>query len=177
MIESRTAAPATKLATIAVSECLLGRRVRWDGTDNGDAWPRQRIMELFHCVPLCPEVGIGLGVPRPPIQLVGDVAAPRAVRVDAPDIDVTERLVEYARKVSPTLTGVSGYVFADRSPSCGLAGVKVFGAGGYRRVGRGIYATAVLADRPGMPCVEAEALNCERTYAEFVDAVAQFAGC
>ena len=166
-----------RLATVAVSECLLGRAVRWDGDDNGDVWPREAVARLFHCVGLCPEVGIGLGVPRPPIQLAGDPDAPRAVRVDDPATDHTARLQGYARRVATTLDGVAGYVFADRSPSCGLAGVRVYDeAGRYRRVGRGVYAAAVLADRPGLPAVDAETLNCRDVLIDFALAVVAYAG-
>ena len=169
--------PSTRLATVAVSECLLGRAVRWDGDDNGDVWPRESVERLFHCVGLCPEVGIGMGVPRPPIQLAGDPDAPVAVGVDDPATDYTDRLAGYARRVAATLDGVAGYVFADRSPSCGLAGVKVYDdAGRYRRVGRGVYAAAVLADRPGLPAVDAETLNCRDALIDFALAVVAYAG-
>ena len=168
--------PAGRLATVAVSECLLGRAVRWDGDDNGDVWPREAVARLFHCVGLCPEVGIGMGVPRPPIQLAGDADAPRAVGVDEPAKDHTDRLAGYARRMATTLDGVAGYVFADRSPSCGLAGVKVYDeAGRHRRVGRGVYAAAVLADRPGLPAVDAETLNCRDVLIDFALAVVAYA--
>lgn len=169
-------APSRRLATIAVSECLLGRAVRWDGDDSGDVWPRETVSRLFHCVGLCPEVGIGMGVPRPPIQLAGDPDAPSAVSVDEPTSDYTDRLAGYARRMATTLDGVAGYVFADRSPSCGLAGVKVYDeAGRYRRVGRGVYAAAVLADRPGLPAVDAETLNCRDVLIDFALAVVAYA--
>ena len=161
-----------QLATIAVSECLLGRAVRWDGDDNGEAWPREAVARLFHCVGLCPEVGIGMGVPRPPIRLSGTPDAPRAVSVDDPASDYTVQLAGYARRMARTLDGVAGYVFADRSPSCGLAGVKVYDAAGrYRRLGRGVYAAAVLAGHPRLPAVDAESLNCRDVLVDFALAV------
>ena len=165
-----------KLATIAVSDCLLGRRVRWDGDDNGDVWPRATIEALFDCVGLCPEVGIGMGVPRPPIELTGDAAAPRAVRVVEPHVDFTDELAGFARRMAATLNRVSGYVFADRSPSCGLAGVKVFDdAGRFRRLGRGVYAAAVLDEHPGLPAADAETLNSRDALIDFAVAVLSYA--
>lgn len=162
---------------VAASECLLGRPVRWNGEHNGDVWPRHRIEKLFTLVGLCPEVGIGMGVPREPIQLVGDARAPRVVAVDDPGRDYTDRLRGYAGEVAPTLDGVHGYIFADRSPSCGLAGVKVFDENGcYRRIGRGIYAAAVMSDYPDMPAVDAEALRDEAVLLEFGLAVVAHSG-
>jgi len=123
-------------------------------------------------VGICPEVGVGMGVPRDPIQLVGEASAPRVVAVDDPARDYTDRLGQYAREVASTLDEVHGYVFADRSPSCGLAGVKVFAEdGSFERVGRGVYAGAVLAGYPDLPAVDAETLGDDEILLDFVLAV------
>ncbi|MYJ74757.1 MAG: DUF523 domain-containing protein [Gammaproteobacteria bacterium] len=154
---------------VAVSECLLGRSVRWNGEHNGDAWPRQRLEKVFTLVGICPEVGIGMGVPRHPIQLVGEASAPRVVAVNDPNLDYTDRLNGYASEVAGMLDDVHGYIFADRSPSCGLAGVKVFAEdGSFERVGRGVYAAAVRAGYPDLPAVDAETLDDERVLLDFV---------
>ncbi len=157
---------------VAASECLLGRSVRWNGEHNGDVWPRHRVEQLFTLVGLCPEVGIGMGVPRDPIRLVGEASAPRVVAVENPQLDYTDGLQAYARDVASTLDGVHGYIFADRSPSCGLAGVKVYDTdGSFRRVGQGVYAAAVLADHPDIPAVDAETLADENVLLDFAVAV------
>lgn len=162
-----------RLGTLAVSDCLRGSAVRWDGDHNGDAWPRRVVERLFELVGICPEVGVGLGVPRPPIRLVGSALAPRAVAVQDPSCDLTARLQGYADRVAGTLADVDGCVFADRSPSCGLAGVKVFAAdGSCRRAGRGVFAAAVRAAHPTLPAVDAETLRDRATLLEFACAVA-----
>lgn len=167
----------TPLATVAVSECLLGKRVRWDGDHNGDGWPRRAIQALFRLVGVCPEVGIGLGVPREPIRLVGPSTAPRAVAVADPSRDHTAALQRFARSKAPLLGTVHGYVFADRSPSCGLAGVKVFSPDDtFARAGRGVFAAAVLTAHPNLPAVDAGALNEPDALFRFVLAVARRAG-
>ena len=154
---------------VAASECLLGRSVRWNGEHNGDAWPRQRLEKVFTLVGICPEVGIGMGVPRNPIQLVGEASAPRVVAVDDPSLDYTDRLKGYASEVAVALDDVHGYIFADRSPSCGLAGVKVFAKdGSFERGGRGVYAAGVLAAYPDLPVVDAETLDDESVLLDFV---------
>ena len=161
------------LAKVAASECLLGARVRWDGDDNGETWPRRTVARLFDLVGLCPEMGIGMGVPRPPIRLEGDAATPRAVGRE----DYTARLGNYAKRAAPVIADVAGYIFADRSPSCGLRGVKVYAAdGSFRRVGRGVYAAAVLARNPTLPAVDAETLFDEVVLHGFVAAVAAYRG-
>ena len=165
------------LARVAASECLLGARVRWDGDHNGDDWPRRIAQRLFDLVGLCPEVGIGMGVPRPPIQLVGDPNQPRVVGVEDSSADFTERMQRYAKHVAPVVASVSGYIFADRSPSCGLNGVKVYDdAGNPQRIGRGVYAAAVVESHPRLPVVDAQTLADEHVLHDFVAAVLSFRG-
>ena len=118
-----------------------------------------------------------MGVPRNPIQLVGDAFAPRVVAVADQSDDYTERLNGYAGEVAPTLVGVHGYIFADRSPSCGLAGVKVFaGDGSYRRSGRGVYAAAVVAANANLPAVDAQTLADEDVFLGFATSVVLCSG-
>lgn len=161
---------------VAVSDCLLGNRVRWDGDHSAQTWPGVRLARVFSLVGLCPEVGIGLGVPRPPIQLVAGPAAPRAVAVHDPGLDYTSRLESWSASVRDVLAGVSGYVFADRSPSCGLAGVKVHAAdGSFRREGRGVHAAAVADAWPALPKADAETLVERDALASFAVAVVRHA--
>ena len=165
-----------RLGTLAVSECLRGSAVRWDGDHNGDGWPRRVVEQLFDLVGICPEVDIGLGVPRPPIRLfaaVGDAKPPRAIVMTEKPADITPRLTQYAASVASTVAQVDGYVFADRSPSCGLAGVRVFAQdGSHRRIGRGVFAAAVLRAQPTLPAVDAECLRDPATLLDFACAVA-----
>ena len=162
---------------MAASECLLGERVRWDGDHNGDGWPRGVVQRLFRFVAICPEVGIGMGVPREPIRLAGEAANPRVVAVADPSRNFTRRLRRFATRQSRTLAQVHGYIFAARSPSCGLRGVKVFATDGtFRRVGRGVYAAAVLDAFPGLPAVEAESLGDAPALLDFASAVAARSG-
>lgn len=138
---------------VAVSECLIGGEVRYDGGHKRSSLPHDRLEGLFSFRPICPEVGIGLGVPRDVIRLVGPVQAPRAQSAVA---DVTDRLASYAREQLPVLDDVDGYVFMKGSPSCGLFRVRVFAhesaAPSYD--GRGIYAGEIARARPELPVEE-----------------------
>lgn len=143
-----TVAPPLRLA---VSSCLLGFNVRYDGAHRRDTYIKDTLGRYAELVPLCPEVAIGLGVPRSPIHLVGPARAPRAVGVDNPMLDVTARLAAYARRTTDELTDISGYIFKSRSPSCGLTDTPVRGG---RRTAAGIYAGAWRARRPLLPVID-----------------------
>ncbi len=135
---------------IGISSCLLGEAVRYDGDHKRDVYIARTLSRYVEFVPVCPEVGIGMGVPRPPIQLVGSVEAPRAVRRDDYAIDVTEKLAAYGDRQARLLDDVSGYIFKARSPSCGLADVPVH-AKTRASFGRGIYAATFLSHHPWLP--------------------------
>lgn len=146
--------------TIAVSECLTGAPVRYDGGHRASAWPRDGLEDLYELRPICPEVGIGLGVPRPPIRLVGTPASPRAVGVEDSSLDVTERLRAYAAMRLPDLEDIDGYIFKARSPSCGLEGVALHAEpdGPAAPKGTGLFAAEIARARPALPLEDGENL-------------------
>ena len=54
---------------VGISSCLLGEKVRYDGGHKGHSYIRQTLGGYFDFQPFCPEVTIGLGIPRKPIRL------------------------------------------------------------------------------------------------------------
>lgn len=146
---------------LGVSACLLGAEVRYNGGHKASRLCMDQLSEYFEFVPFCPEVAIGLGIPREPIRLVGDPDAPRAVGTVHPDQDHTDALIAYGEQVAAELPPISGYIVMQQSPSCGLERVKVYQDNGHpsEPKGRGLY-TAVLCERhPDLPIEEDGRLN------------------
>ncbi|MFN2309560.1 MAG: YbgA family protein [Gammaproteobacteria bacterium] len=151
-----TIAPPSRIR-VGISGCLLGQPVRFDGNHKHDHYLSGTLGEAFEFVPVCPEVGIGLGVPRPAIHLIGSPEAPRAVGVKHPELDVTDALIGYGRRMAAQLDGLSGYIFKSKSPSCGLERVRLHAGpdrkdGGKRGVG--LYAREILRAHPLLPVEE-----------------------
>ncbi|MGD8378919.1 MAG: DUF523 and DUF1722 domain-containing protein [Gammaproteobacteria bacterium] len=145
---------------LGVSACLLGEQVRFDSGHKRNAFITDQLTQFFEMVPVCPEVAIGLGVPREPIRLEGPAETPRAVGVKHPALDVTDRLAAHGRQMAERLGGISGYLFKSKSPSCGMERVKLYGTGGApSKQGRGIYAAEIMRARPLMPVEEEGRLN------------------
>jgi uncharacterized protein YbgA (DUF1722 family)/uncharacterized protein YbbK (DUF523 family) len=140
---------------VGVSSCLLGESVRYDSGHKQNRYITQVLGRFFDFVPACPEVAIGLGVPRPPIRLRGDPQNPRAVAVTDSTFDVTAALDEYARsRVGPS-RAFSAYIFKRGSPSCGMERVKVFDSNGVPSAnGAGIFARRLMQEIPRMPVEE-----------------------
>lgn len=111
---------------LGISSCLLGQSVRYDGGHKYDAYINGTLGDYFDFIPVCPEVAIGLPVPRPPIRLMQQGGVIRVVGVEDASVDVTEKLHAYGKEIAVQLEPISGYIFKARSPSCGLRGVRVY---------------------------------------------------
>lgn len=159
--------------TIGVSSCLLGEAVRHDGRDKRNGLIIEELGQLFAFRSCCPEVAIGLGVPRPPIQLVatGPGSGARARGVADPSLDVTEALVAQAGQFVRS-GAISGFVFKRGSPSCGVESVpRVSGQGVQLADGRGVFAAALIARLPDLPVAEESRLEDPPWRLNFIECV------
>jgi uncharacterized protein YbgA (DUF1722 family)/uncharacterized protein YbbK (DUF523 family) len=144
-----------KAIRLGVSSCLLGEKVRYDGGHKRDNYITDSLGKFFHFLPICPEAGCGLPVPREAIRLEGDPENPRLM-TNKTRIDLTEQMREYCRRVVVELEreDLCGFIFKKNSPSCGLFRVKVYNKGGPAKTGRGLFADAVVRHLPHLPVEE-----------------------
>jgi uncharacterized protein YbgA (DUF1722 family)/uncharacterized protein YbbK (DUF523 family) len=158
---------------IGISSCLLGNQVRYDAGHKHSAYITQTLGEYFEFVPFCPEVAIGLGIPRPPIRLVSVDGTIRVRGVDDPERDVTEALIENGEAVAGQLGNVSGYLFKKGSPSCGMERVKVYHAQSGHPVesSAGMFAATLMRRLPELPMEEEGRLMDPRLRENFVERV------
>ncbi len=150
-----------KKIPVGISSCLLGEQVRYDGGHKYDPFINKRLVDFFEFRPFCPEVAIGLGIPREPIQLVKTVDGVRVQGVKDSSIDVTDRLARYGDSVAKNMDDVCGYIFKARSPSCGMGRVKTWRENGLpgRSDGIGAYAQVIMRNHPNLPAEEEGRLN------------------
>lgn len=139
---------------IGVSSCLVGQKVRYDATDKRDSYVADTLADAFVLVPLCPEVAVGLGVPRAPIRLEGEPARPRAIGVYDKNIDATERLQSYGRETARQLRDINGYIFKSKSPSCAVQSVRIYRGDRVIERGTGLFAREIRQLLPLLPVVE-----------------------
>jgi uncharacterized protein YbgA (DUF1722 family)/uncharacterized protein YbbK (DUF523 family) len=149
-----THASSIEKIPIAISSCLLGQAVRYDGGHKHNAYLTETLGRYFDYTGFCPEVAIGLGIPRPAIQLVriDDKLCVRGV--NDPQLDVTAQLQAYANASVAMLAGYCGYIFKRASPSCGMECVKVYENGHLAGTDRGIYAAEIMQALPALPVEE-----------------------
>ncbi len=167
---------------VGVSSCLLGHRVRYDGGHKRHRTVTDTLSQFFDMVAVCPEMEVGMGVPREPVDLVGDPGAPRMVGKRS-GRDWTGIMRRYGRRRAAEIErlGVSGFVLKEGSPSCGPDRVPVYSrSGGDHSEGDGLFARALADAAPLLP-VEAEdrlddAPRCEN-FVERVHAYREWLAC
>jgi uncharacterized protein YbgA (DUF1722 family)/uncharacterized protein YbbK (DUF523 family) len=141
---------------LGVSTCLMGEHVRYDGGHKRDRFLINTLGEFVEWVPVCPEVEIGLSIPREAMRLVGDPENPRLVTIKTGQ-DYTERMRTWARERLEELAEekLHGFIFKSRSPSSGLYRVKVYDQHGMpSRAGTGIFPREVMRRFPLLPLEE-----------------------
>lgn len=160
---------------VGISSCLLGERVRYDGNHKRKSLLIAVLSDHVVWVPVCPELELGMGVPREKVRLiVSPVDGERRMVGEASKRDWTHQMEQLAetRAVELTEDGVSGYIFKSRSPSCGLQRVKLYqGAGPPKRQGMGLFAAAVQLRLPRLPVIEETDLTTAQACQEFLKRV------
>jgi uncharacterized protein YbbK (DUF523 family)/uncharacterized protein YbgA (DUF1722 family) len=158
---------------VGVSSCLLGEKVRWDGGHKRDETVKKLLGKIFEWVPTCPEVEIGMGIPRETVQLTGSSKSPRLVGTESAT-DWTQRMIRYANKRSRELMklDVCGYIFKSRSPSCGISGIKVASNNGkITSRGHGLFAESFMRQCALVPVEDEDRLHDTRIRENFITRV------
>jgi uncharacterized protein YbgA (DUF1722 family)/uncharacterized protein YbbK (DUF523 family) len=141
--------PQAPKPIVVVSQCLGFAAVRYDGAILRDDFV-QGLRGHVDFAQVCPEVGIGLGVPRDPIRVLTGVAGRRLVQPST-ERDLTASMEMFSRRFLEELDAVDGFILKSRSPSCGIKDVKTFAdAPGNMpgAKGSGFFAEAVLRRCP-----------------------------
>ncbi len=158
---------------IGISSCVLGEEVRYDGGHKRAAFVTDVLARFVQFVSVCPEVDLGLGVPRETIHLVARENEIRLLGTRS-ERDHTDAMRTYARRKMKELErlDLSGYILKKDSPSCGMTRVRVYsGTGPATRAGVGMYAAALLAAFPDLPVEEEGRLLDARLRENFVERV------
>ncbi len=164
--------PESKIK-VGVSSCLLGEKVRWDGGHTQDPFLKDLLGPLFEWVPTCPEVEIGMGIPRETVQLTGNLKTPRMVG-NTTGTDWTQRMNRYSKKRPAELANMNlcGYIFKSKSPSCGISRIKVYGNDGPPASnGNGLFAGAFMRQCALVPVEDEGRLHDTRIRENFITRV------
>jgi len=157
-----------KKPAVAVSACLLGQAVRYDGQDKYTSLIAEELNKYCKLIAVCPEVEIGLGVPRTKIQLTQIGSSIKVLTTDGTNSDVSGALQNFAIQFV-NQNALSGLVLQDKSPSCGVGNTKLFSEAGEQiGVSSGLFAKTILDLMPNLVVVQASQLLNKHDIEQFV---------
>ena len=164
--------PDARPLRIGVSACVIGEEVRWNGGHSRQRYLTDMLGPFVEYVPVCPEVEVGMGVPRPTVRLVREG---ETIRMIDPKngIDWTSSMSRLSRVRASELAGedLSGFVLKKDSPTCGAFRVRIYTDTGVERNGRGLFAHALIQRLPNLPVEEEGRLNDARIRENFVERI------
>jgi uncharacterized protein YbgA (DUF1722 family)/uncharacterized protein YbbK (DUF523 family) len=146
---------------LGISSCLLGENVRYDGGHRHDRFLTDTLGQYVEYIPVCPEVGCGLPVPREAMRLEGDPDSPRLMTIRTRQ-DMTDRMQAWSGKRVKELEkdGLCGFIFKSDSPSSGMERVKVYNENGIPvKKGVGMFARTFMKHFPFLPAEDDGRLN------------------
>ena len=163
---------------IGVSSCLLGEKVRWNGDHKQNHYVSEVLAKYFEYIPICPEMEVGMGVPRETVALYGNLEKSRMISKKT-QTDWTKPMARYIKGRINTLPhdNLCGYIFKSKSPSCGLGRVPVYEKFGSNKVrhGPGMFAQAFTSKFPFIPTEDEGRLNDPKIRENFIVKVFSFA--
>lgn len=157
---------------VVVSKCLGFSKCRWNGVTIPDHFVKA-LRKHVSFVPVCPEVEIGLGVPRDTIRIVNN-------RLIQPSTgkDLTEKMNKFSDRFLDKLKDVDGFILKYKSPSCGLKNVPVYPGTGKvqaKSSGPGFFGRKVLEKYAGLPIEDEGRLKNFRIREHFLTKLFTFA--
>src|SRR4030043_1436513 len=158
---------------LGISACLLGENVRYDGGHKLDRFLTDSLGQYVECVPVCPEVECGLGVPRESMHLEGDPDSPRLVTIRTKQ-DMTDRMVRWAMKRVAELEkeDLCGFIFKSDSPSSGMERVRVYNEKGMPvKKGVGMFAKIFMDHFPLLPVEDEGRLHDPNLRENFIERI------
>jgi uncharacterized protein YbgA (DUF1722 family)/uncharacterized protein YbbK (DUF523 family) len=146
--------PGKAKIPVGVSSCLVGEKVRFDGGHKQNRYILDTLGQFFRFRPFCPEMAIGLGVPRETIRLVSIDGRTEAVGNKNRHLNFTRPLIQSAEDQAGWHAEIFGYIVKKDSPSCGMERVRVYQGEVPKRDGRGLYTQTMMRNFPSLPVEE-----------------------
>jgi uncharacterized protein YbbK (DUF523 family)/uncharacterized protein YbgA (DUF1722 family) len=163
---------------VVVSRCLGFESCRYDGSTVECALVDE-LRPFVDFLPICAEVGAGLGIPRKQIRVVMSGNGPRLVEPET-GMDRTDEVSRFSAKFVAGLDNIDGLILKSRSPSCAVKDAKLYlrvtdvaevgrGAGLFARMAMAAFPGAAVEDeaRLGDPSVREDFLTKLFTVARF----------
>ncbi len=145
---------------VVISKCLGFAPCRYDGSII-ESSIIESIKQFVDFIEVCPECGIGMGVPREPVIIIH--TDKKKLYQPATGIDLTDRIEEFSKTYLSDLEDFDGSVLKSKSPSCGIGTTKLYSVNTklqcLHRCENGFFADAFLRYYPGLPVIDEQQLS------------------
>ena len=157
---------------LVVSKCIEFESCRYNGLIIASPFIKQ-LKNYINFIPVCPEVEIGLGIPRDPIRLV-EINGEIDLIQPSNDLNLTQSMEEFSSSFLSSLTDIDGFILKNKSPSCGVKAVRVYPHPGNSRPktdGIGLFANSVFNEFPYTPVEDEGRLRNLQIREDFLTAI------
>ncbi|MEO0262890.1 MAG: DUF523 and DUF1722 domain-containing protein [candidate division WOR-3 bacterium] len=141
---------------ILFSRCFF-EPVRYDGKIVIDDFV-EKLKKFVNYVYLCPEVEISLGVPRPRIIIIQINGEKKLIQPETGK-DLTDKMINYIKKIIINLKDIDGAVLKSKSPSCGVLSTKLYKDGNIIGKTNGFFAEYLKKEFPYLPIEDEKRLK------------------
>jgi len=155
--------------TVVVSKCITFENVRWNAQIIASDLV-EKLKPFVDFNPFCPEVQIGLGIPRDPLRIVLMDGDKRLIQ-PVTGLDFTEKMRNFAESFLNSLSEVDGFILKSGSPSCGFKNVKIYPTiGKFASIarGQGFFGGAVIEKFPNLAIEDEKRLQNSRIRTHFL---------
>lgn len=155
---------------VGISSCVLGEKVRYDGGHKRSGFVTGNLANFVRFIPTCPEMGVGMPVPRPAIHIREIGQQQRLTDARDATLDHTDKMQAFFSARLAQLGKLDGYILAAKSPSCGMERIKVYSEQGelLHRKGQGLFVQLLKQYFPDLPMEEDGRLNDEGLKESFI---------
>ncbi|WP_448587240.1 DUF1722 domain-containing protein [Thermocrinis sp.] len=155
---------------LVVSACLAGDFVRYDGGTVKDPFV-EKLLSYCEVIKVCPEVSIGLGVPRSKVLIYWEGSEPKLFQPSS-GRDLTEHMLRFSEEFLGNLEEVDGFLLKGKSPSCGVSNNTISYKDPQGKVfshrTKGMFAKRVLERFQDLPVEDEKRLRDEKVRRHFL---------
>jgi uncharacterized protein YbbK (DUF523 family)/uncharacterized protein YbgA (DUF1722 family) len=110
---------------ILLSKCIELESCRFNGQFISDDFVRE-LKKYVEIVPICPEVAIGLGIPRDPVSIYEDKETKKRFLIQKrTEKNLTKEIEDFSKNFVNSIKDIDGAILKSKSPSCGLKDARI----------------------------------------------------
>ena len=145
---------------IVISKCLEFEACRYDGQiiNNNHIKKLKKFIDFY---PVCPEVEIGMGVPRETIRIIEENDKTILYQPET-EKDFSTKMDKFSKEYLNNLNNIDGFILKSKSPSCGFKSAKIYTKKKNVpaiRTGNGLFTRNIISKYPNHPIEEEKRLN------------------